>query len=596
LVGKNTGSIEGSYATGQVSATQNAGGLVGLNDTNGVITSSFATGAVTAADYAGGFVGSNEGLIKTSYATGTATTTSGRFVGGFLGKGDGTLSDNYWDTSTSLVSTGRGGSTQEGVTGLTTAQMKVDSNFSQAFQADWNFSGNYPSIPLFLYVQAASGFVGSSIYGDEPSFAYQIVSSSGSVMSSSGLIVNGLSFKTAAGDIFSGGQSVGDYSINYASGLSLAGYRMKAYKQPTVWTVTARPVTVVADAKSVVYGEADPSLSYAAESSGAGRGLVNGDALGGELSRNAGTDVGNYAINQGTLANSNYAITYTGADLGITARPVTVVADAKSVVYGEADPALSYVAESSGAGRGLVNGDALSGELSRNAGTDVGNYAINQGTLANSNYAITYTGADLGITARPVMVVADSLERAFAADNPNLTYTVAVSGTSMGLVSSESLRGILVTSADKQSPPGVVSISQGTLTNAQNGNYDITFVDGVLTVDPRPFFESVQSAVVLPVIPVITVIAPVPTVALSLQASMPSAPPAATPVTNDQGSPAAAFRSAASPAASAPESTSPSAEGSANSLKNSLTNAAENASDGKSDEAKEKDKEEKNDQ
>jgi hypothetical protein len=194
------------------------------------------------------------------------------------------------------------------------------------------------------------------------------------------------------------------------------------------------------------------------------------------------------------------------------------------------------------------------------------------------------------------MVVADSLERAFAADNPNLTYTVAVSGTSMGLVSSESLRGILVTSADKQSPPGVVSISQGTLTNAQNGNYDITFVDGVLTVDPRPFFESVQSAVVLPVIPVITVIAPVPTVALSLQASMPSAPPAATPVTNDQGSPAAAFRSAASPAASAPESTSPSAEGSANSLKNSLTNAAENASDGKSDEAKEKDKEEKNDQ
>ena len=42
-----------------------------------------------------------------------------------------------------------------------------------------------------------------------------------------------------------------------------------------------------------------------------------------------------YAIKQGTLAlSTNYALTYVGADLTITARPITVTADAKTKVYG----------------------------------------------------------------------------------------------------------------------------------------------------------------------------------------------------------------------------------------------------------------------
>ena len=50
-----------------------------------------------------------------------------------------------------------------------------------------------------------------------------------------------------------------------------------------------------------------------------------------------------YAITEGTVAlTSNYALTYVGAGLEITARPITVTADAKSKVYGDADPALTY--------------------------------------------------------------------------------------------------------------------------------------------------------------------------------------------------------------------------------------------------------------
>jgi hypothetical protein len=259
------------------------------------------------------------------------------------------------------------------------------------------------------------------------------------------------------------------------------------------------------------------------------------------------------AITQGSLANGNYAISYTGADLSITERPVTVVADTKSVVYGEADPALSYVTESVSVGRGLIDGDVLGGDLSRIVGTDVGSYAITQGSLANGNYAISYTGADLSITERPVTVVADSLDRPYGAENPELTYIVAVDENSMGLIGNETLSGVLEVKSDKQSPPGAVRITQGSLTNEQNKNYNITFVQGELTVGPRPFFESIRSAVVLPVIRVVSVNAPVPVMSLDLGSVMPSIPAASAP--NGAG--------LSAPAGASPVSPAPAAEGAA---------------------------------
>jgi hypothetical protein len=126
-------------------------------------------------------------------------------------------------------------------------------------------------------------------------------------------------------------------------------------------------------------------------------GLLNGDTLSGGLATLATTtsNVGVYGIAQGTLANSNYAMAYTGANLSVTAAPLTVTADAQARLYGAANPALTYVSS------GLLNGDTLSGGLATLATTtsNVGTYGITQGTLANSNYAISYTGANLSVTA-----------------------------------------------------------------------------------------------------------------------------------------------------------------------------------------------------
>src|SRR6202040_3106149 len=99
---------------------------------------------------------------------------------------------------------------------------------------------------------------------------------------------------------------------------------------------------------------------------------------------------------QGTLANPYYTITYTGANLTVTAAALSVTANPQTRAYGAANPTLTYTST------GLVNGDTLTGLLATTATTtsDVGNYAITQGALAaSSNYLLIYVGADLTVTA-----------------------------------------------------------------------------------------------------------------------------------------------------------------------------------------------------
>ncbi|MEK9802162.1 MAG: MBG domain-containing protein, partial [Curvibacter sp.] len=67
--------------------------------------------------------------------------------------------------------------------------------------------------------------------------------------------------------------------------------------------------------------------------------------------------------------------TATGSGIGeITARPVTVTADNKTRVYGDANPSLTYSVAAGGANSGLVSGETLSGSVTTTAaqGSNVG--------------------------------------------------------------------------------------------------------------------------------------------------------------------------------------------------------------------------------
>ena len=73
-----------------------------------------------------------------------------------------------------------------------------------------------------------------------------------------------------------------------------------------------------------------------------------------------------------------------------------VKADTVSKTYGEGDPEFTYKVE------GLLQGDTLSGKLSREPGEDVGSYKITLGTLGNPNYNLTINEAHLLINIRLV--------------------------------------------------------------------------------------------------------------------------------------------------------------------------------------------------
>ncbi|MBB6488498.1 YDG domain-containing protein [Rhizobium lusitanum] len=264
------------------------------------------------------------------------------------------------------------------------------------------------------------------------------------------------------------------------SGLGLSGadagnYTLASNTATTLADIARRAITVAANGATRTYGDANPALSYSV----GGSGLVNGDTLSGALATlaTAQSGVGSYGITQGTLGNANYDISYTGTNLVITPRAITVAANNANRVYGDANPALTYTV----GGSGLVNGDSLSGALSTSAdGTsNAGSYGITQGTLGNANYDISYTGANLAITPRAITVAANNQSRAYGDANPLLSYTVG----GAGLVNNDSLSGGLATSANLTSSVGIYGIGQGSL--AASGNYDLTFSGAHLTVTRR---------------------------------------------------------------------------------------------------------------
>ncbi len=269
---------------------------------------------------------------------------------------------------------------------------------------------------------------------------------------------------------------VGSYAIS-GSGLSAQNYIFaQAASNDTALTITPRPLAVAASARTRVYGDANPVLTYRAS------GLVNGDSLTGVLATEATplSDVGSYAITQGTLmASANYILSFTGSQLTINPRPITVWPNAISRVYGNDNPVLTFRI----GGRGMVNGDTLTGALATkaNAQSNVGSYAITLGTVAaSSNYALTFVPGALKVTPRPITITAIGQSRVYGDANPAFGFTVG----GAGLVNGDTLTGELATIATETSNIGRYAITLGTL--AATANYTLRFFGGRLTVTARP--------------------------------------------------------------------------------------------------------------
>jgi filamentous hemagglutinin family protein len=320
-----------------------------------------------------------------------------------------------------------------------------------------------------LSAQAAS-----KTYGDsDPILAGTITAGSlGSVTVSDSLTDLTGTFSRATGE------SVGNYAISLGSGSKAANYDVTFV--PANLSVERRAVTLSTQAVSKTYGDADPSLTATITAGSLGSVTVSDSLtdLTGTFSRATGESVGNYAISLGSGSKAaNYDVTFVPANLSVERRAVTLSTQAVSKTYGEADPSLTATLTSGSLGYVTVSDSLtdLTGTLTRAMGESVGSYAISlgSGSMA-SNYDIFAAPADLTITRRSINVQAlsgqkrqGSADTAFQFTNSNLFF-------------GDTLTGDLTRTPGEV--PGVYSILQGTLDDANNGNYLINFQGASYTI------------------------------------------------------------------------------------------------------------------
>ncbi|AUN32975.1 MBG domain-containing protein [Niveispirillum cyanobacteriorum] len=370
----------------------------------------------------------------------------------------------------------------------------------------------------------------SKIYGDEdPALTFTATGLRGK--DSLDKVVSGVLSRAV-------GEDVGIYAINQGSLSSISPNYTISFTPGTL-TISPANLSVAAAMVTRTYGDGDPALTYAV--SGLKRGDSAGAVLSGSLSRAAGEDAGTYAITQGSLAltSRNYTLSFTGAQMVINPALLSVTANAVSRVYGAADPALSFAV--SGLKRDDSAAAVLTGGLVRATGGNAGRYAIGQGSLAaNANYRVSFTGADFVITPAPLSVLVDNATRQAGATNP--VFTARFQGLVNGDTSTV-LTGLrFQTLADAASPAGNYAINADGISNA---NYQITYVDGLLTVTgggvlPPVVAETapvttITKPVTAPVVPVVT--APVAVAAPVV--TPPPAPVATSPAPASDGGSAA---------------------------------------------------------
>ena len=202
------------------------------------------------------------------------------------------------------------------------------------------------------------------------------------------------------------------------------------------------------------------------------------DSVDGTYVSNVPSNAGTYYVKAVSTSSDNYESDTTKAAFTISPKAVNVTADAKSKTYGDADPQFTYTAT------GLVGSDTLSGSLSRQSGEDAGSYAISQGALTNennSNYSIVFTGENLTINKKAITVTISAIAaKTYGEDDPS-TYDYETNG----LVNSDVLHPTFARKAGEIGQTVGEYAVTATFSGDDTKNYNITLVDGKLTINKR---------------------------------------------------------------------------------------------------------------
>lgn len=122
---------------------------------------------------------------------------------------------------------------------------------------------------------------------------------------------------------------------------------------------------------------------------------------------------------------------------------------------------------------GITLTEGIDYTISGNTGMNVGNYTLK---ITGINNAIGEITNDWEISRLPITVTATDMSKTYGEADPTLAYTL-----SNEAFASEIVGELARTSGENV---GVYEIGQGTLTNDNNPNFEITFAGGLFTIEP----------------------------------------------------------------------------------------------------------------
>jgi gliding motility-associated-like protein len=240
-------------------------------------------------------------------------------------------------------------------------------------------------------------------------------------------------------------------------------------------------ITAAADNKGKIYGESNPALtiSYSGFKNSEDTAAIDSPPVASTPATDS-SDAGSYPVILSAATDNNYDITNVDGILTIGKVTLTVTADDKSRIYGEANPVLTFSYNGFVFGNDEEVLDTIpTASTDAIASSNTGTYTITTNEGADNNYNFISVDGSLAVTKAMLTITAADKSRKYGEANPALTC--AYSGLKNN--DDESVLDILpdmTTSAVGTTPPGSIPII---LNGGSDNNYDFTLADGVMTIN-----------------------------------------------------------------------------------------------------------------
>jgi len=185
-------------------------------------------------------------------------------------------------------------------------------------------------------------------------------------------------------------------------------------------------------------------------------------------------------VNNWTRSNTRSTSPISATSISVTQSQTITFTAIPSKTYGDSTFDLTATASST-LPVSYMSSDETVATISGSAVTikKAGSTTITASQAGNSGYAAaTPVQRTLTVNRKAATVTAEAKSKTYGDANPTLTFSTST------LVGSDALSGSLATTATTGSSVGSYQITQGTVSNASNPNYDITYVGADLTVTP----------------------------------------------------------------------------------------------------------------